>query len=236
MNISMIQEDVTMEDSDYKKFEEKRWVGREQQLVFRHRVAYELLVQTKSNSFLDIGCGDGTFEAFVKKNNESIQCTGIDLSSSAIKNAKNRMLPVDFLTVDVTSKGIPFSDETFDTIIALDVLEHQFAPQDLLQEMKRVTKKYIIIGVPNFSSFPARLQMLFGFIPENNRPKKGHVYWFNRKTLLKLVKDGGFTIKEVRMNYQLERYFLLGSIFGFLTKAFPGLFSLSFVLLAEKIE
>lgn len=224
----------TVEESDYKKFEEKRWIGRDQQLVFRHRVAYELLVESKSSSFLDIGCGDGVFESFVKEHNNQIQCTGIDFSSSAIESAKKRIANVDFLIADVTSNGIPFDADSFDTVIALDVLEHQFAPQDLLCEMKRAAKKHVIVGVPNFSSLPARIQTVFGKVPENNRPKKGHVYWFNKKTLTTLFEQNGLIITDIRMNHQMERYFFLGALFGVLMKLFPGLFALSFVVLAEK--
>jgi len=223
-----------LENSDYKNFEEKRWKGREQQLVFRHKIAYELLIKSNSNSFLDIGCGDGVFEEFIENKNKNIKSTGIDFSSTAVESAKERNLNADFIMADVTSGGVPFDDNSFDTVIALDVLEHQFAPQDLLKEMKRVAKKFVIVGVPNFSSFPSRIQMLCGRVPENNRPKKGHVYWFNREKLINLLENGGFKIVVIRMNYQLERYFLIGAFLRFLTKIFPGLFALSFVVLAEK--
>lgn len=226
----------TIEESDYKNFEERRWKGREQQLVFRHRVAHELLLESSSNSFLDIGCGDGIFEEFVEDKSKNIKGTGVDFSSTAIESAKNRDLKANFIIADVTGKGIPLADNTFDAVVALDVLEHQFAPQDLLKEMGRVTKRYVIVGVPNFSSFPARIQMMWGNVPENNRPKKGHVYWFNRNTLQKLLKDGGFEIRVIKMNHQLERFFLLGTLFSVLAKIFPNLFSLSFVVLAEKIK
>ena len=52
----------------------------------------------------------------------------------------------------------------------LDVLEHHFEPSKLLAEAIRVSRKYIVLSVPNFNSLKARLQVLFGKVPLNNKP------------------------------------------------------------------
>lgn len=219
---------------DYEVFEETRWSSKDQQLVFRHRAAYSLWQKTGGDSFLDIGCGDGVFEKFVKEKHPKSVCSGIDLSEIAIQTAKSNVPDVEFQVRDVLKEGIPYADNTFDAVIALDVLEHVFQPHILLQEIKRVTKKYAIIGVPNFSSFPSRVQMLFGRVPENNRPKKGHAYWFTISVLKNLLEENGFVIREIKTNYQLERFPVLGAFFALLTRIFPGMFALSFIILAEK--
>jgi len=54
----------------------------------------------------------------------------------------------------------------------LDILEHLYYPKALLLEASRVADK-VIFSVPNFSSLPARMQTLFGLVPENNTAKKG---------------------------------------------------------------
>jgi len=132
-------------------------------------------------------------------------------------------------------RNLPFQDGTFDTVVMLDVLEHVYAPEVLLEEAVRVSKKYIIISVPNFNSLPARLQILFGKVPENNRPNKGHVYWFNYDNLTKMIKQHDLHIMDMRVNTVFENRFLLGDLTRFFARVFPSLFTLSFVVKAEKI-
>ena len=222
------------QEGDYKKFEEARWSIKNQKLVFRHTAAYELLMKCGATSFLDVGCGDGIFEGYVAEHHPEIVATGVDLSDVAIEKARTQFPSATFVLGDATTGGLSFEDASFDVVIALDVLEHLFVPQDLLREMKRVSKKHIIVGVPNFSSFPARLQMLFGRTPENNRPKKGHAYWFNYVILTKLLTENGFLVEEIKINYQLMRYPLVGTLIGRLAHLFPNLLALSFVVRARK--
>ncbi len=218
--------DSDTDNHDYKKFEERRWTGREQGLVFRHRAAADLIRKTATTAVLDIGCGDGVLESFLSTHLPGATLTGIDLSAVAIEAAKKQVPEGTFIAADVLTSGIPFPDHSFETVVALDVLEHLFSPQDLLTQMKGATKKFIIVGVPNFSSLPARLQVLRGKVPENNRPQKGHVYWFNYHTLSRVISEAGFSIEEIRMNYPLERLPFVGSLIRFFGALFPNLFAL----------
>ena len=101
---------------------------------------------------------------------------GLDISEEGVEKAKMKGFDVSVFDF---SNQLPFPDNSFDIVISLDVLEHLYAPENLIKEAVRVSKRHLIIGVPNFNSLPARLQVLFGAVPENNRPNKGHVYWFN---------------------------------------------------------
>lgn len=203
-----------------KIFENKHWGERDQKIVFRHKVALDMI---KKGKVLDVGSGDGLFMEMLKQKN--IISKGVDFSEEGVKKGKEKNLDVSLC--DFSVEKLPFSDSEFDHVVALDVLEHLYFPEDLLKEMVRVSKKNIIIGVPNFNSLPARIQTLLGKIPENNTAGKGHIYWFNLKVLEKLLKDNNLEIVDMKMN----------TFWGlsFLTKIFPSIFALSFVLRAEKI-
>ena len=57
----------------------------------------------------------------------------------------------DYIDIETDISGVlPFEDETFDTIICSDVLEHIWNPEFVLGEMKRICKKggHIIINTP----------------------------------------------------------------------------------------
>ena len=220
--------------SEYERFENARWERVKQPLTFRHIAAYELLEASGAPSFLDVGCGDGFFETYVRTKNPDFKSAGIDLSAVAITHARERVPGAEFRVADVAKDGIPYGDDTFEAVIALDVLEHLFTPEGLLREMVRVSSRYVVVGVPNFSSLPARIQMVFGSVPENNKPSRGHAYWFNHRILSKLLGDHGLSIREVQMNHQLMQMPLVGRLLAFLTRIFPNLFALSYVILAEK--
>lgn len=136
---------------------------------------------------------------------------------------------------DFTASKLPYSDKSFDSIVMLDVLEHLYNPLHLIKESMRVSKKCLIIGVPNFNSLPARIQMLFGRIPENNTPSKGHIYWFNFDVLKNLLKLNGLKIVDIRTNTFWQHTPFVNRIIKFMSRKFPSIFALSFVVKAEKI-
>ncbi|MEK7213622.1 MAG: methionine biosynthesis protein MetW [Patescibacteria group bacterium] len=211
-----------------KDFENNRWSNEDQKLEFRHKVALSMI---DSGTVLDLGSGDGFLLSLLKE--KGIEGRGLDISEEGISKAKVKGLDVSVF--DFNNK-LPFSDNTFDTVIMLDLLEHLYNPEFLLKEAYRVSKKNIIIGVPNFSSFPARIQMLFGKIPENNRPKKGHIFWFNYDILKSILKKAKLRVVQIKSNTFFESIPLISIITKILTKLIPNIFSLSFVVLAEKKE
>ncbi len=195
-----------------KDFEKKHWTEKTLGIQFRHQAALQLA----DGSTLDVGCGDGLFMCLLRDKGLPVQ--GIDISEAGIEKCKLKRL--DAIVGDIT-KPLPYSDKQFDCAVALDVLEHVYFPGDIVRELRRVSHS-AIISVPNFSSLPARLQVLLGGVPENNGPSYGHLQWFNWYVLKNVVESNGFTISEVRMNAPWG--------FTFLARLWPNLFALSFVV------
>lgn len=214
-----------------KNFENKRWGGENQKISFRHKTALEMItaISDKEISVLDLGCGDGLLLSLLKE--KGIIGKGLDISDEAVAKTKNKGFEASVF--DFSDK-LSFADKTFDVVVSLDVLEHLYNPENLLREANRVSKRFVIIGVPNFNSLPARLQVFLGAVPENNRPNKGHIYWFNYSILEKMVRESNLVIKELRVNTIMEDSFLAGYLFKSLAKIWPSLFALSFVIRLEK--
>lgn len=218
-----------MKKSSAREFENKRWRESNQILVFRHAKTIEMV--EKGQKVLDIGCGDGLLlNALAQK---EVLVSGVDISEEGVKKCREKGF--NALVVDISTENLPFQDGAFDAVIMLDVLEHLYAPEAFLQEAVRVSKKYIIIGVPNFNSLPARLQVLRGDVPENNRTNKGHVYWFNYDILISMLSKHNLVITQVEVNTFFERVQAVGSVTRFFTTIFPNLFGLSFVVKAKKV-
>lgn len=213
-----------MNKNGVKEFEDARWKGGDQALVFRHVQALQMI--EKERKILDVGCGDGLLlEALSKK---GISVSGVDISEEGAKKCREKGFDVS--VIDATTERLPYSDGSFDSVIMLDILEHVYSPEVLLKEAVRVSTRGIIISVPNFSSLPARFQVLFGKVPENNLPNKGHIYWFNYSVLMKLLKENDLQMEKLSGNTFWENKLPVGGIMKKLCALFPSLFALSFVV------
>lgn len=214
-------------------FENERWTRDNQEISFRHREALSLIsrIDGTPHTLLDIGCGDGLLLSLAQE--RGMEVHGLDISEKGAEKARAKGLMV---TIADVSGPLPFPDSSFDVVVILDVLEHLYAPQDLLKEAARVSKRWLIVGVPNFSSIAARLQVLHGAVPENNRPHKGHVYWFNDTVLETMIRDTGLSLRETRVNTIFQNRFLFGTLVRFLARIAPNLFALSFVVRLEKMR
>jgi methionine biosynthesis protein MetW len=214
---------------DVKQFENNRWTREDQKIEFRHKAALSFV---DYGNVLDLGSGDGLMLSLLK--DKGIEGRGLDISDEGVGKANSRGLVTE--VYDFGSKPLPFADNSFDSVLMLDILEHLYDPGSVMREAARVSKKHVIIGVPNFSSLPARLQMLVGKVPENNRPKKGHVYWFNIQVMASLARTEHLRIVDMRINTQAQKIPLIGFVFSILGKLFPNLFALSYVFVLEKTD
>ncbi|MFH1759252.1 MAG: methionine biosynthesis protein MetW [Patescibacteria group bacterium] len=206
-----------------KIFEDNRWQVKDQHLNFGHKAILSFIDR---GWVLDVGCGDGLLLSALK--DRGIDGLGLDFSEEAIKKCKARGVRAQL--TDLTKTPWLVEEKGFDYVVALDVLEHFYYPEKLLAEMKRISSGYLIIGVPNFNSLAARLQVLLGKVPENNTLKKGHVFWFNWHLFQEMISRNNLEIIETKTSS--FRY----PGFKILAKLFPSVFALSFVVKVKKIS
>ncbi|AUJ23944.1 MULTISPECIES: class I SAM-dependent methyltransferase [Virgibacillus] len=108
---------------------------------------------------LDIGCGDG-YGAY-KLYEQGYQVAALDISSVMVQYAKQK-LPNSIHVMEGDVQKLPFSTNTFDAIMAINVLEWTENPKQALQELKRVVKErgHICVGIlgptagPRANSYP----------------------------------------------------------------------------------
>lgn len=206
-----------------RNFENKRWQNKDQGFVFKHRAGLALV---KKGPVLDLGCGDGLFLFELKK--RGISGTGLDISDRAVEKAQAKGLDVRWF--DFSAKELPFPEDSFENVVLLDVLEHLYNPSSVLKEADRVSKGSVVFSVPNFNSFPARLQMLLGKVPENNKHRQGHIYWFSYKVMKELLRESGLEMTEMKVNSFFCRVPVLNRIMQFLAEKRPSIFALNFVV------
>jgi SAM-dependent methyltransferase len=87
------------------------------------------------NKVLDLGSAEGRLVKELSKKLPNLDFVGIDLHSSRT-----------FIHVKkYDGKKIPFPDNSFDCVMIIDVLHHIEHPEEILQEVRRVSKKYVLI-------------------------------------------------------------------------------------------
>ncbi|OGH21269.1 MAG: hypothetical protein A2958_02105 [Candidatus Levybacteria bacterium RIFCSPLOWO2_01_FULL_38_13] len=98
-------------------------------------------------SILDVGCGEGfTLNKFYE-NKIGEKLEGIDFQKNSIEIGK-KLHP--YLALKQGNiYNLEYKNDSFDLVIATEVLEHLGDPRRGLKELVRVSKKYLLLSVPN---------------------------------------------------------------------------------------
>lgn len=149
----------------------------------------------KCENLLDVGCGDGVIEYFIKIKAKNIY--GIDNDQQELKKSKQKGMITKL--VDFNSKKFPFKNNFFDVITCLDVIEHVIDPKFLLKEIYRVLKKngILIISTPNIRFSDHMYQLVVkGIFPKTSLDSAlydgGHIHFFTYNDMHILLKESGF--------------------------------------------
>ena len=106
--------------------------------------------------------------------------------------------------VDLEHSIVPVKDETFDSVLCCEVLEHmEIDPMFMLAEVNRVLKTggTLLLTTPNVVSSRGITKMLSGIEPyffmhyHRSREYHRHNYEYSVTSLIKVLKSAGFTPK-----------------------------------------
>ncbi len=93
-------------------------------------------------SILDIGCGHGVYGRELLK--RGYEYTGIEANAEYAAEAKRSVN-----ALHMSAEVLDFADNSIDTAIMFEVLEHLEDPYAALSEIVRVARKNLIVTVPN---------------------------------------------------------------------------------------
>lgn len=170
------------------------------------RVLLNEISRVPSARILDVGCADGMVGKLTGKPE---LVTGIELNP--ILAAKARRSYERLLEIDLDAPPIPLGDETFDIVVAADVIEHCKNDRAVMGELRRLLRKngLLVISLPNIAQFIFRFKLLFGkFDYEKSGVLfEGHLHFYTLKSMKGLVEESGFTIKKIFGTGTLYSYF-----------------------------
>jgi 2-polyprenyl-3-methyl-5-hydroxy-6-metoxy-1,4-benzoquinol methylase len=123
-------------------------------LLRRFHCQIALLVEAVgAERILDAGCGEGFVVSYLLQGNDGLTVTGIDSRLQAIEMARQMVQGVLFDVGDL--REMPYSDDSFDLVMCLEVLEHLPDPNRGLRELRRVTSAHCLVSVPHEPFFRA---------------------------------------------------------------------------------
>jgi len=93
---------------------------------------------------LDIGCGHGV--NCIELNKRGFQCVGIEANEGYAHEATRHIE-----AHHMWAEKLMFEDKSFDTAIMFEVLEHLTDPHAALKEIVRVSRKNLVLSVPNLT-------------------------------------------------------------------------------------
>lgn len=106
-----------------------------------------LISKKQVDSILDVGCGEGFTLNRLKENGIGKKLEGIEYKKEAIELGK-KTYP-DIKITEGSIYNLPYKDNSFDLVLCTEVLEHLDDPSKALEELIRVSKKYLVLSVPN---------------------------------------------------------------------------------------
>jgi SAM-dependent methyltransferase len=131
-----------------------------------------------SVKLLDVGCGNGFFTFYFDK---VCDTCGVDFSEKmlALNPVEKKML--------MDAKDLKFKDDSFDVVFCHALLHHVEDIDRVVSEMKRVSRKYVVILEPNILN---PLMFLFSIIKKEERG----ALRFSLSFLRKLIERNGLSM------------------------------------------
>lgn len=135
---------------------------------------------------LDIGCRDGALTQYFIESNDVL---GVDIDKPALLKAE-KDLGLKTLYLDLNGDWSELSAQKFEAVVAGEILEHLYYPENVIEKIKKVLiDGGIFVGsVPNAFSLKNRFRYLFGQKKNTPLSDPTHINHFSYQELKLLLQ------------------------------------------------
>jgi len=140
----------------------------------------ERVIPLADSSVLDVGCGNGVFTLYLQDRCRSV--AGIDFSARMLSENPCRTL----IQADVAQ--LPIQSDAYDVCFEANILHHVDSPRQVVEEMRRVARRWVVLLEPNRNN---PVMFAFGLLVKAERALlRSHT-----GGLRKLVEDCGLKVR-----------------------------------------
>jgi len=152
-------------------------------------IFFKLFKTHMKEPILDIGIGDGQIANLLLQRKVVNEIHGVDISTNALKKIKNPKIKIK--VCDITTK-LPYKNQSFNTVILTDVIEHILDVEKLLSEINRILKLQgkVLVVTPDYNIIKKFLIVLYW--DKYFKPTNPHIRFFTKKTLNHVFQKWGF--------------------------------------------
>ena len=182
---------------------------------------FKKLVGT-GKKILDLGCRDGVItKYFVEGNN----VTGVDIDSAALESIQKNF-GIKTTHLDVQLENWPIQPESFDIVVAGELLEHVYFPAKVIAKVSRILKfgGLFVGSVPNAFALKNRIKYLFAVKSGTPLEDPMHINQFSWQELRSILNR----------NFTEVKLYPLGKKYFGLAEKFPALLSHSIAFYAKQ--
>ena len=189
INLEKLSSNYNDEYNEYQNIEKSNSIfNKILEYIYSARDTYVLTNSYKTNSILDIGCGNGSFLKTISPYFKDLY--GSEYNKFALDKAKK-----DLNNFHIVSEVLGDFNKKMDVVTMWHVLEHIPNPKEFLKKIKNLmnTNSVLILEVPNSNSINFKIftkNYNWISLPE-------HVFFYNEKSLNTLFNLSGIEIIKI---------------------------------------
>jgi len=172
--------------SSFKKYHSKNLLKRILLNLFLKNISKIVNDRQDVNNILDAACGEGLVIAEINKQGTDLKIDGFDISENSINYARKILPDNKFFVGDILN--IDAADNSYDLVMALEVLEHLHEPIKAIKELARVSRRYVLISVP-FEPWFSLGNILSGKNLKRFGQDEDHKQFWTKNKIKKLVSQ-----------------------------------------------
>jgi 2-polyprenyl-3-methyl-5-hydroxy-6-metoxy-1,4-benzoquinol methylase len=150
----------------------------------------------RNRAILEIGCAEGSTGAYAKAEGKCGLYVGVELFPSAASVAASRL--DRGYTANIESFDLPEPRNSFDVLIASEVLEHLVDPWAVLRRLRTYLRPggLVMASSPNVAHYSVIWMLLKGdwTLADIGRMDRTHLRWFTPRSYADMFQSCGFEV------------------------------------------
>ncbi len=179
----------------------------------RTRLNQKIVRQINKNAqlILDVGCGNGWLSQTIQ--NDQNKVISLDIALNNVQKALLNTPHENHFGIVADVFHLPFAKNSFDTIVASEIIEHVYDPMKFIDRLFEILKPggELIISTP----FDEKIPLYLCVHCNKSTPKNAHLHSFNDLNIKKVIPP---RVKNWHYKKMTNKYLLKARVYWLLRK------------------